>query len=107
MPAAVWLLFFTKPVAVLLANQQYGFADFMQMDTHGFFYRLGIAFFQRGENLMMLAQKHLRRGDMVQTHIADAIDGGFNIFHRLPGQLTVGDNRQLLVKFIIEQEKVV
>ncbi len=42
---------------------------------------------------------------MVQTHIADAIDGGFNIFHCLPGQLTVGDNRQLLVKFIIEQEK--
>ncbi len=40
--------------------------------------------FQRGENLMMLAQKHLRRGDMVQTHIADAIDGGFNIFHCLP-----------------------
>ena len=79
----------------------------MQMDTHGFFYRLGIAFFQRGKNLMMLAQKHLRRGDMVQTHIADAIDGGFNIFHRIPGQLTVGDNRQLLVKFIIEQEKVV
>ncbi len=31
---------------------------------------------------------------MVQLHIADAMDGGFNL-PLSPGQLTVGDNRQL------------
>ncbi|SVZ32315.1 Uncharacterised protein [Klebsiella pneumoniae] len=79
----------------------------MQMDIHCLLYCLRVAFFQRGENLMVLTQEHLRRGDMVQAHIAHAVDGGFNIFHRIPCQLTIGNDRQLLVKLIIKQEKVV
>ncbi|AEW73458.1 hypothetical protein EcWSU1_02021 [Enterobacter ludwigii] len=77
------------------------------MQRHRFFYTVLIALFQRTENIMMLSEQHFRWGDVVEAHIAHAVDGGFDVFNRVPGQLTVRNLRQLLVKLVIKLEEVV
>ena len=79
----------------------------MQMDIHCLLYCLRVAFFQRGENLMVLTQEHLRRGDMVQAHVAHAVDGRLDVFNGIPRELALGDLRQFLVKLVVQLEKVV
>src|SRR5690606_412257 len=44
---------------------------------------------------------------MIKAHVAHAVNGGFDIFNGIPGQLTISDLGQLLVKLIIKLEKVV
>jgi hypothetical protein len=64
-------------------------------------------FFQRIKNILMLAQQHFRGRYMVEAHIAHAIHGRFEVFNRIPGQLTIGNLRELLVKFIIQLEEII
>jgi Nitrate/nitrite transporter len=46
-------------------------------------------------------------GTMIKTHIAHAVNGGFDVFDGVPRQLTIRNLRQLLVKLVIELEKVI
>ena len=43
---------------------------------------------------------------MIEAHIAHPVDGSFNIFDGIPGLLAVRDLRELLVKFVIQLEKI-
>ena len=43
---------------------------------------------------------------MIEAHIAHPVNGGFNILDGIPGELAVGDLRELLVKFVIQLEKI-
>ncbi len=45
----------------------------MQMDTHGFFYRLGIAFFQRGSYVNKISLSQVRNGCFVRQAIECAV----------------------------------
>jgi hypothetical protein len=42
---------------------------------------------------------------MIEAHVADPVNGRFNILDGIPRQLTVGNQRQFLVKFIIQLKK--
>jgi hypothetical protein len=44
-------------------------------------------------------------GNMIEAHVADPVNGRFNILDGIPRQLTVGNQRQFLVKFIIQLKK--
>ena len=44
---------------------------------------------------------------MVETHIAHAVDGSFDVFDGIPRELALGDLRQFLVELVVELEKVV
>ncbi len=76
------------------------------MHGHCFIDGLNIPLFQRVENIQMLTQQHFRGGDVVEAHVAHAVDGGFDVFDGVPGELAVGNLRQQLVKLIIERKEI-
>ena len=77
------------------------------MQRHRFFHTVRVAFFQRAENIMMLSEQHFRRGDVIEAHIAHAVNGGLDVLDGVPGQLTIRDLRQLLVEFIVKLEEII
>jgi hypothetical protein len=42
---------------------------------------------------------------MIEAHVADPVNCRFNILDGIPRQLTVGNQRQFLVKLIIQLKK--
>lgn len=44
---------------------------------------------------------------MIEAHIAHPVNGGFDVLYRIPRQLAVGNQRQLLVKLIVKLEEII
>ena len=101
------MLLFAKPLAIFLTNKLHRFANFLQMQRHRFFHSVRVTFFERAENIVMLSEQHFRWRDVIETHIPHAIDGGFDVFDGVPGELAIRNLRQFLVEFIIELEEVI
>ncbi|VFS55577.1 Uncharacterised protein [Raoultella planticola] len=79
----------------------------MQVNIHRGTDRIGITVFQGLKNLMVLTQQHLRRRNVIEAHVADPVNCRFNILDGIPRQLTVGNQRQFLVKLIIQLKKII